>query len=65
MAGGKMAVRHLAPSRKNLYACGEAGASQPFREEATMKTWTAPKLIEICIGMEVTGYESAEGDTLH
>jgi coenzyme PQQ precursor peptide PqqA len=30
-----------------------------------MKTWTAPQLIEICIGMEVTGYESAEGDTLH
>jgi len=30
-----------------------------------MKTWTTPKLVEICIGMEVTGYESAEGDTLH
>jgi coenzyme PQQ precursor peptide PqqA len=28
-------------------------------------TWTTPTLIEICIGMEVTGYESAEGDTLH
>jgi len=23
-------------------------------------TWTKPKLVEICIGMEVTGYESAE-----
>jgi len=23
-------------------------------------TWTTPKLVEICIGMEVTGYESAE-----
>jgi coenzyme PQQ precursor peptide PqqA len=36
-----------------------------IQEEATMKTWATPKLIEICIGMEVTGYESAEGDTLH
>jgi len=23
-------------------------------------TWTAPVIVEICVGMEVTSYESAE-----
>jgi coenzyme PQQ precursor peptide PqqA len=27
--------------------------------------WTAPVVQEICVGMEVTSYESAEIDTFH
>lgn len=28
-------------------------------------SWTAPVVTEICVGMEVTSYESAEIDTFH
>ncbi|QDI79096.1 pyrroloquinoline quinone precursor peptide PqqA [Methylorubrum populi] len=28
-------------------------------------TWTAPVVREICVGMEVTSYESAEIDTFN
>jgi coenzyme PQQ precursor peptide PqqA len=28
-------------------------------EESRM-TWTAPVIVEVCVGMEVTSYESAE-----
>jgi coenzyme PQQ precursor peptide PqqA len=31
------------------------------REEDTMK-WTKPSVQEVCVGMEVTSYESAEID---
>jgi coenzyme PQQ precursor peptide PqqA len=27
--------------------------------------WAAPVISEICVGMEVTSYESAEIDTFH
>ena len=27
--------------------------------------WSAPVVAEICVGMEVTSYESAEIDTFH
>jgi coenzyme PQQ precursor peptide PqqA len=28
-------------------------------------TWSAPVFQEVCVGMEVTSYESAEIDTFH
>ena len=28
-------------------------------------SWSAPVVAEICVGMEVTSYESAEIDTFH
>ena len=27
--------------------------------------WTAPVIVEVCVGMEVTSYESAEIDTFN
>ncbi|WP_019904090.1 pyrroloquinoline quinone precursor peptide PqqA [Methylobacterium sp. 77] len=27
--------------------------------------WTAPVVLEVCVGMEVTSYESAEIDTFN
>lgn len=36
--------------------------SRPGAAESkdTAMTWTTPKLVEVCIGLEVTGYVSAE-----
>ena len=30
-----------------------------------MKTWNAPVVVEVAVGMEVTSYESAEIDTFN
>ena len=38
---------------------GEARFQHPKPEETQM-TWTAPVIVEVCVGMEVTSYESAE-----
>ncbi|MFS8039554.1 pyrroloquinoline quinone precursor peptide PqqA [Xanthobacter sp. AM11] len=32
--------------------------------EATAAEWTTPEVVEICLGMEVTSYESADIDTV-
>ena len=29
-------------------------------QEESYMTWTAPVIVEVCVGMEVTSYESAE-----
>ncbi|MFO1153179.1 MAG: pyrroloquinoline quinone precursor peptide PqqA [Rhodospirillales bacterium] len=28
--------------------------------ETSMRKWTTPKVIEICVGMEINGYASAQ-----
>jgi coenzyme PQQ precursor peptide PqqA len=33
---------------------------QPYREEETAMAWTAPTLVEICVGLEINGYLPAE-----
>lgn len=29
-------------------------------EEETVMTWSSPVIVEVCVGMEITSYESAE-----
>ena len=37
----------------------EQGAAAFQTEEMTM-AWTTPEIVEVCVGMEVTAYSSAE-----
>jgi coenzyme PQQ precursor peptide PqqA len=37
-------------------------ATEPYRNftrEENAMAWTTPKIVEVCVGMEVTSYESA------
>ena len=42
--------------------CSEAGQGpyRNFTQEENAMAWTTPKIVEVCVGMEVTSYESAE-----
>jgi len=31
-----------------------------FQTEETTMAWTTPVIVEVCVGMEITAYESAE-----
>jgi coenzyme PQQ precursor peptide PqqA len=31
-----------------------------FQTEETPMAWTTPVIVEVCVGMEITSYESAE-----
>ncbi len=33
---------------------------RPVPKRNVSMTWTCPEIIEICVGMEITSYESAE-----
>jgi coenzyme PQQ precursor peptide PqqA len=48
----------LAPRAAVGYHSGASISPKPDREN-TM-AWTTPRVVEICVGMEVTSYESAE-----
>jgi coenzyme PQQ precursor peptide PqqA len=48
----------LAPRAAVRYHPGASISPKPDREN-TM-AWTTPRVVEICVGMEVTSYESAE-----
>jgi coenzyme PQQ precursor peptide PqqA len=43
----------------NITAIGRNALSQQSRRRQAM-TWTTPEVTEVCVGMEVTSYESAE-----
>jgi coenzyme PQQ precursor peptide PqqA len=49
----------LAPNKPMLFILKSAPDSAPWNWERNM-TWTAPEACEICCGMEVTSYMSAE-----
>ena len=49
----------LAPNKTMLFNLKSAPDSAPCNWERNM-TWTAPEACEICCGMEVTSYMSAE-----
>jgi coenzyme PQQ precursor peptide PqqA len=50
------------PRRRTLKSPGEKSRKRPTEsqlEEMTM-AWTTPVIVEVCVGMEVTSYSSAE-----
>lgn len=44
---------------------GRVGAVVGTKVGDQSMTWTKPVVLEVCTGMEVTSYESAEIDPLH
>jgi len=54
----KGAAAHNLHSRKNFRA-SDRNVNDTFWKETAM-AWTTPEISEVCVGMEVTSYASAE-----
>lgn len=50
-------ITRLVEFRNDLSVCDE---TTRFNEEIAVMAWNTPTIIEICVGMEITSYESAE-----
>jgi coenzyme PQQ precursor peptide PqqA len=46
--------------RLSLFSTGAAVSAEREFGGATPMAWSQPTIVEICVGMEITSYESAE-----